>query len=41
MRHPKMDVDYPRRERAPSIYDHGYSAGREDAMSDFKSRWST
>ena len=29
------------RERAPSIYDHGYSASREDAMSDFKSRWST
>ena len=27
------------RERAPSIYDHGYSASREDA--NFKIRWST
>ena len=27
------------RERAPSIYDRGYSATREVAMADFKARW--
>ena len=27
------------RERAPSIYNRGYSATREQAMTDFKKRW--
>ena len=27
------------REQAPSIYNRGYSATREQAMTDFKTRW--
>ena len=43
--HPQTPQDLPwfwtitAREIPPSVYNHGYSATREQAMADFKTRW--
>ena len=45
MRHPQASKDQPwlwtivAREIPPSVHNHGYSATREQAMADFKTRW--
>jgi hypothetical protein len=46
MRHPQAPEAQPwfwtitAREQPPSVYNHGYAASREQAMADFKARWS-
>jgi hypothetical protein len=46
MLHPQAPEDQPwfwtitAREIPPSVYNHGYSATREQAMADFKKQWS-
>ena len=37
--HAPVVLDDHRYPRAPSIYDRGYAASREQAMADFKTRW--
>ena len=47
MLHPQAPKDQPwfwtitAREIPPSVHNHGYSVTREQAMADFKARWTT